>query len=166
MNGMDPINGVENALRDLVEVVMTRKIGPQWISSAGVSVERVEKWKERRAEEPKRRPGGSTEDRLLYYSDFSDVVSIIQKNWSGEFKTCIDERKRFDVYTDRLAAFRNPDAHSRMLRPFEEHLVEGICGELIQEITVYLSSGAGGPEPEYFARIEEVTDTSALVSQE
>lgn len=34
-----------------------------------------------------------------------------------------------------------------------------MSGELRQEITLFLSSGAAGPEPEYFPRIEEVRDS-------
>jgi hypothetical protein len=37
-----------------------------------------------------------------------------------------------------------------------------MAGELRQEVTLYLSSGAGGGEPEYFARIEEVRDNFGL----
>ncbi len=35
----------------------------------------------------------------------------------------------------------------------------GMAGELRQEITMFLSSGGGGREPEHFARIEEVRDS-------
>lgn len=99
------------------------------------------------------------DSRELYYSEFYDLVQIIRKNWDKGFKDCFGDRKRFDVYMDRLSAFRNPDAHSRALLPFEEHLVLGMAGELRQEITIYLSKGAGGLEREHFPRIEEVTDS-------
>ena len=35
----------------------------------------------------------------------------------------------------------------------------GMSGELRQKVTIFLSEGGGGPEPEYFARIEEVVDS-------
>jgi hypothetical protein len=43
--------------------------------------------------------------------------------------------------------------------PFEVALAEGMTGELRQQVTLFRSSGLGGPEPEYFPRIESVTDS-------
>jgi len=157
--GGDEISIVENSLRDLIEVILKKAYGVRWSEHLGVTDERMEQWKARRAEEPKRRPGGAVEGRLLYYADFYDAIQIIRKDWEIGFNQVFGDRKRFDVYTDRLNAFRNPGAHSRPLLPFEEHLVLGMSGELRQEITLFLSSGAGGPEPEYFPRIEEVRDS-------
>jgi hypothetical protein len=158
----EAISSVENSMRDVISRVLEHAYGASWFDHLGVPPERLERWKERREEEPKRRPGGQVDDRLLFYSEFHDLGTIIKKNWEGGFKDCFLNRRRFDVYMDRLEAFRNPDAHSRALLPFEEHLAVGMAGELRQEITVYLSSGAGSPEPEHFARIEEVTDSFGL----
>jgi hypothetical protein len=154
----EAINVLENSLRDLVERLLRRVHGDSWFEHIGVSDERIEAWRDRREEEPKRRPGGEVEQRLLYYAEFYDLNNIIGKNWDAGFKDCFKDKKRFDVYIDRLSAFRNPDAHSRALLPFEEQLVLGMTGELRQELTLFLSTGAGGPEPEHFARIEEVRD--------
>ncbi|MFF5292607.1 Swt1 family HEPN domain-containing protein [Paractinoplanes globisporus] len=153
------INVLENALRDLAEALLRKKHGDKWSEHLGVSEERQAVWQERMEEEPKKRPGGQADNRPLYYSDFYDILQIIRKNWDIGFKDCFKDRKRFDTYVDRLAAFRNPDAHSRSLLPFEEHLVIGMTGELRQEITVFLSEGSGGTEREYFPRIEEVIDS-------
>jgi hypothetical protein len=143
----------------LVELVLRRVHGDSWFEHVAVSEERIEQWRARREEEPKRRPGGEVEKRLLYYAEFYDLINIIGKNWDVGFKDSFKDKRRFEVYVDRISAFRNPDAHSRALLPFEEHLVLGMTGELRQEITLFLSSGAGGPEPEHFARIEEVRDS-------
>lgn len=154
----DALNVFENALRDLVERLLRERDGDEWLANAGVSAERLQIWNDRLKAEPKRRPGGDVDPRSIYYADFFDVVGIVKRNWEL-FKPCFEDRKRFDVYTDRLSAFRDPDAHSRALRPFEEQLVLGMTGELRQDITVFLSSGAGGPEREHFARIEEIRDS-------
>jgi hypothetical protein len=154
----DNLNLLENVLRDLIEKVLRKPHGDTWLAHTGLTQDRLDKWQERRDEEPKRRPGGEVDQRLLYYADFPDVVAIIQKNWAGGFKDCFHDRKRFDVYMDRLSAFRNPHAHSRELLPFEQQLVVGMTGQLRQEITVFLSTGGTGPEPELFPRIEEVRD--------
>ncbi|MBA3520184.1 MAG: hypothetical protein H0T75_21680 [Rhizobiales bacterium] len=158
----DALNVLENSLRDVVELVLRKGVGPEWLASVGLPEERVNSWRQRREEEPRRRPGGEVEQRLLYYADFYGVVDLIQKHWAKGFHECFGNRKRFDVYVDRLGAFRNPDAHSRALLPFEQNLVIGMAGELRQEIGLFLSRGGGADEPEYFARIEEVRDSYGM----
>lgn len=73
-------------------------------------------WEERREEERKRRSGAVIEERILWYSDFTDLWKILKKNW-GLFKPCFGDAKRLEVYLDRLAALRNPGAHSRRCFP-------------------------------------------------
>lgn len=156
------INVLENSLRDLIELLLRKIYGESWFDHLGVTNQRIEIWTARRDKEPKRRPGGQIEQRLLYYADFYDVIEIIKNDWDSGFKDCFGERKLFEVYTDRLSAFRNPDAHSRALLPFEGHLSIGMAGQLRQSIALFLSTGAGGPEPEHFARIEEVRDSYGI----
>lgn len=155
----DEISSVENSIRDVIELLLKQEYGDNWIEMSGVTEARVDQWKLRLAEEPKRRPGGEIDSRLIYYAEYVDLITIIEKQWDKGFKDCFKDKRRFMVYMDRLSAFRNPDAHSRALMPFEEQLVLGMSGELRQEITVFLSQGGGGLEPEYFARIEEVIDS-------
>jgi len=158
----DSLNVLENSLRDLVELVLKKVHGEGWFDHLGVTDQRKQEWQERREAEPKRRPGGEVEQRLLYYAQLYDVVLIIQKNWDSGFGDCFRNRKRFDVYLDRLSAFRDPNAHSRTLLPFEGHLVLGMTGELRQEIAIFLGGGGGGLEPEHFPRIEEVRDSYGM----
>ena len=155
------INFLENVLRDIIESVLSKKHGISWLDKTGLPPEKIESWRGRLAEEPRRRPGGMLEQRLIYYSEFYDLENIINKNWN-DFKPCLGDKKKFEVYMSRLSAFRNPDAHSRALLPFEEHLVLGITGEIRQTVTMFLSQGSGGPEVEYFPRIEEVKDNFGL----
>ncbi|WP_157035260.1 hypothetical protein [Actinocatenispora sera] len=138
--------------------MLSRELGPDWVAKCGVSEEKVSRWEERRDEEPKRRPGGEVDRRLLWYSEFHDLYTLINKSWQLGFKECFQDKKRLEVYLDRIGAFRNPDAHSRDLLPFEESLVVGMSGELRQQITLYLSKGAGGLEREHFPRIEYLRD--------
>jgi hypothetical protein len=125
----------------------------------GVTAGRTAEWERRRDEERKRRTAGAIEDRILYYADFTDLFVIIKKNWDPEFRACFGDQTELRVYLEKLAAFRNPDAHSRPLLPVEQQLIAGMTGELRQKITLFLSKGGGGPEPEHFARIEEVSDS-------
>lgn len=153
------INALENALRDLIERVLKHRHGPQWIEHLGVTAERRAGWEARREVERKTRTAASIDERLLYYADFTDLLTIIKANWDPDFRACFGKRAELETYLTKLAYLRNPDAHSRSLLHVEEQLVEGITGELRQKITIFLSDGHGGPEPEHFARIEQIVDS-------
>lgn len=154
----DPFEKVENSLRDLIADVLHDTYGDEWEEHLGVSDERLDRWRERREVQRKQAVGGVVEERLLYYADFHDIWTILKKKWEL-FSDCFRSKKRIEVYLDRLGELRNPDAHNRTAMPFEEHLAEGMSGELRQAITVFRNSGGGGPEPEHFCRIEEVRDS-------
>jgi hypothetical protein len=151
----DAINAVEVVLRDLVEQVLTEKHGEEWIERCGTP-EKIEKWRERKLEEAKKRDGTTPEPRLLYYSDFTDLAPMIKKHWEL-FKPCLGDRKTFDVYMDRLEEFRNAPMHSRNLVPFERALAEGIAGEIRNKVTIYRSGL--DPADRHFPRIEYVRDS-------
>ena len=150
---------VESSLRDVIERVLEAKHGADWLEHAGIPDGRLEKWKTRREEEQKRRPGGQTEGRLIHFTNLEDLIDIVRKNWDKGFSECFGKLRRFEEYAGRLADLRNPDAHSRPLLPFEEHLVLGLSGEIRQRITIFLSEGK---DPEFFARIEEIRDNYGL----
>lgn len=76
----DAINAVEVVLRDLIEQVLSEEFGEAWIEQCGTP-EKIEKWRERKLEEAKRRDGTTTEERVLSYSDFTDLARAIKKHW-------------------------------------------------------------------------------------
>ena len=154
----DPLKLTENVLRELIQDLMSERHGPDWINQLGVTPERVEEWKRRRDEERKRRTGTVVDERLLWYSDWTDLQTVFDKHWQL-FEPCFGKKRRFDTYLDRLAALRNPEAHARPLRPFEQALVDGMTGEIRQQVTLFRSAGGGGPEPEHFPRIESLIDS-------
>jgi Swt1-like HEPN len=154
----DPLKLTENVLRELIQDLMSERHGPDWISQLKVTPERVAKWDERRDEERKRRAGTVADERLLWYSDWTDLRTIFEKHWEL-FEPCFGNKKRFDTYLDRLGGLRNPQAHARPLRPFERALIDGMTGEIRQQVTLFRSAGGGGPEPEHFPRIESLIDS-------
>lgn len=156
------LNTLENALRDLVYRTANSADEDALLVAAEVPDERIQEFRARREREPRHRPGGEVEQRLLYYSDFKDLIELIQRNWKSIFVKVFTDKSTFDVFAGRLLSLRNPDAHSRALLPFEEHLVIGMSGQLRQQIALFLSAGGGGPEPEHFARIEDVKDQFGL----
>jgi Swt1-like HEPN len=154
----DPLRLTENVLRGLIQDVLRETYGTEWSSHLGVTAERLARWEERRDAERKRRSGAVIEERILWYSDFTDLLTMIKKNWVL-FKDCFGDLTKMEVYLKRLAEIRDPGAHSRALLPFENTLAAGLTGELRQQVTLYRAGGGGGPEPEHFARIEEVRDS-------
>lgn len=154
----DEISKLENVLRSIVEDVMEVSYEESWVEHLGVSDERIEKWRVRQTEAGKHSTGAVVEKRLLYYSDFPDLLTIIRKNWD-RFKPCFGDKKEIEVYLNRLNELRNPTAHSRPVLEHEESLARGICRELRQKVTIFRNTGAGGDEPEHFSRIEGVTDS-------
>jgi hypothetical protein len=155
----DSINALENILRDLIERVLRQRYGEEWSDHLGIPAIRRAEWERRREVERKKRTAGVIDERLLYYADFPDLFTMIKQNWEPEFRACFGDQTELRVYLEKLAGLRNPDAHSRSFLKVEERLIEGMTGELRQKITIFLSKGGGGPEPERFARIEEVVDS-------
>lgn len=151
----DAINAVEIVLRDLIEQVLTEKHGEVWIEQCGTP-EKIEKWRWRKVEEAKKRDGTTTGQRLLYYSDFTDLGRLIKQHWEL-FEPCLGDRERFDVYMNRLEEFRNAPMRSRTLVPFERALAEGMAGEIRNKVTIYRS--ALDPADRHFPRIEYVRDS-------
>jgi hypothetical protein len=156
MEPFEAINVVEKVLRDLIEVVLRKHHGDDWLHHTGLTEERLKEWEVRRAEEAARRPGGTVDDRLISYSHLFELKTIIDKRWEV-FHECLGNKRTLDVYMKRLEDFRNAPMHSRELLPFERSLVDGIAGEIRNKVTIYRSKLEG--EREYFPRIERVVDS-------
>src|SRR4051812_335402 len=98
MGPADEITAVETVLRDLIETVLAAEFGAGWLDHTATP-QRIERWQERRAAEAKKRDGVVTEERLLHYSDFSDLSTIIRTHWRL-FEGCFGDRKTFDTYME------------------------------------------------------------------
>lgn len=152
----DVITAAENVLRELVETVLG-PIGEDWAAKSGVTPERIDRWRERRDEERKRRTGGKVDEGLLSYSDLTDLQTTVVKNWD-QFKPILDDKKAFDVDMDRLITYRTAEMHGRPLLPYEASLAEGIAGNLRNRVTLYRNEKAPGGK-EHFPRFEWVRDS-------
>lgn len=152
----DAITTAENTLRELISSTLAAADGPDWIDSCGLSGDRLKRINDRLAEERRRRQGTVIDDRWLYYSDLTDLKTIIDKRWEA-FKPCLADKQTTDVYLDRLVDLRTAQMHGRDLLPFERHLADGISGEFRNRVTLY-RSGVGASR-EFFPRIEYVRDS-------
>jgi hypothetical protein len=159
----DALTAVENVLRDLVEETLHAQFGDEWLAESGLSSDRTAALAQRREEERQRREGAhKVEERLIYYSDLSDLDRILKKNWQL-FAPCLGDHKTMEIYMNRLIDFRHPDRHGRDLLPFEQQLLFGITGEIRNKITIF--SSEKDPSQNYFPRIEYVRDSFGNVAK-
>jgi Swt1-like HEPN len=159
----DSLRATENVLRDFIALRLSQMLGPQWEDRLDVTAERIQKWRERRKEEAARLSTGNLETRLLYFADFTDLKTVITKNWEL-FKDVFGEKRQFEVLLSMLEDFRNPEAHRRGLLPFQEQLVAGICGEIRTQIARYRSHLETSDD--CFPRIESAFDNYGRVFPE
>ena len=156
MDVHEALKEVENSLRDFIARVLTKKHGADWIGQCGVSEERIGRWKERRIAEAKRQQSGAVETRLLYYSDFYDLRTILHKHWSGEFSEALGKWKTIEVFLNELEKLRDPHAHQRELLPHQKHLILGLSGEIRNRLVKYRSKMETGED--YYPRLESIRD--------
>ena len=151
------LKDAENALRDFLELALSRQYGSTWMEKCGVSAERIQQWKDRQQEESKSLSSGSLDERLIYYADFYDIETILKKNWSGEVKSALGDQKTILVFLGVLGKLRNPDAHRRELLPHQKSLVIGIAGEIRTRLVRYRSQQDSSSD-KYYPCIESVRD--------
>jgi hypothetical protein len=149
------ITAGENALRELIMTILGGD--PDWITHSGLTAERLASADGRRVEARKKKADtGVVDDRLLYYTELYDLETIITKQWE-RFAACLGDKATFTSDMKRLSVFRNDQMHGRELLPHEEAMARGICGEFRNRLTILRSQR--GPDREYYARIEQVSDS-------
>jgi hypothetical protein len=156
MDESEALKEVENSLRDFISNFLEERIGKDWIGCCGVTLDRISKWKEKQEIEEKTLKYSSIEKRLLYYSDFYDLITIIDKNWDKGFNDIFGNKATTMVFLNLLEDFRNPEAHRREFLPHQKHLILGVSGEIRNRLILYRSKKETGKD--YFPRLESVRD--------
>lgn len=151
----------ETDLRWLVRSVMRSVHGADWLNKSGLSEGRVELASAAMGSTAKPSVLPSEAD-TLDYTQLWDLETVILKNWN-HFDVVLGPKAEFKVFLKRLIEYRNPDAHSRQLLPFQAALVIGIAGEIRNRVTVYRSTMA--PDGNYYPKIEKITDSFGRVWQ-
>jgi Swt1-like HEPN len=149
------LKDTENSLRDFIALILSEKLGSDWVDKCGVSPERICKWKERKETESKRQEAGAVDERLIYYADFYDLKTIFKKHWQY-FAPVFDDLKTMEVWLSEFEKLRDPDAHRRELLPHQKNLLLGISGELRTKIARYRSKQ--DTSESYYPRIEFASD--------
>ncbi|PLX05309.1 MAG: hypothetical protein C0594_07865 [Marinilabiliales bacterium] len=142
----------ENTLRRII----FHLLGSSDETDYKVSPDRIEKWKEKRETETKKQKGILAENRLLYFSDFYDLNTIINKNWEL-FKPLLHDKKRFEIFFSEVEKIRNTIAHGRSILHSQECLLTGILHDLKNMITIYHNKNE--MKEDYFVQIVRVTDS-------
>ena len=65
MDVTQALKDAENALRDFISFVLSKALGKDWIGKCGVSLDRLDKWNERKAAEIARQESGAMDERIL-----------------------------------------------------------------------------------------------------
>ena len=155
MDASQALKSTENSLRDVFSYILHKKFGTDWLTKVGVAPERIALWESRKVEEQRRI--GRSDPRLIYYSDFYDLRTILRKNWNdGLTEVFGSELKETEILLKLLEEFRNPDAHRRELLPYEIQLVLGITGKIRSQISLFYNNMQHSDS--YFCRIDAIQD--------
>jgi len=145
----EQISLLERLLRDLVDGEL-----PDWPSLLSEEARTLLEGK--RDEEGKKRRGIQHSERLIDYTEVTQIQNLITGNYSA-FEPALGSKEYVKFYFKRINAFRNPTMHSRPVLAFERQLIEGIVGEFRQQIALYRSEK--DPSMNHYPHIEVVTDS-------
>lgn len=145
----DLITRYETVLRELIRTVL----GEGWHEGSGIDLDKL---REKQTYERGRRKGVVVPDDLLAFTEHLELVKIINKKWE-KFARILGDKKRWTVYSDRIAAIRNAPMHGRQLLHFERQLLAGMTGEVSNIVAQFRSSQ--GPDANWYPVIESVTDS-------
>ena len=143
------INEYENLLRDII----IYHLGSDALNYK-ITPERIQIWKAKKDIDDKRKIG-LVEDRIIYYSDFYDLKTIILKNWEV-FLPLFGNKKRFEIFFEEVERYRNSIAHGRSLLKSQLLLLEGILYDQKNLRAMYHNKNE--MKNDYFIRLNKVSD--------
>lgn len=154
INESESIRTLEESLRTVISFALEIKYGNNWLDKLKIDKKKIEDWKSKREEERKRFRNNILENRLLYYSDFYDLKTIILKHWDDCFSEVFKEKKEFEVLFDIVGGFRTNIAHHRLLYNHQKVLLKGIEERILFQIADYRADRDN--EDSYFPKITNV----------
>lgn len=147
------INEYENTLRRLIINILGGE--DKDVEKYKVTENRINQWIEKRNIEQKKNNGILFENRILFYSDFYDLQTIIDKNWES-FLPVLNDKKRWLVFFQEVEKYRNTIAHGRQLIKSQENLLSGIVMDLKNTITIFHNKN--NMKEDFFIEIIRITD--------
>lgn len=145
---------LENSLRDIIIFSLNIKYGNNWIDHLKITEERKNIWKEKMEAETKRLNGILIDNRLIYYSDFYDIETIIKNHWEDVFKEVFFDKKQIEVLLDIISTYRITIAHNRELLEHQKNLLVGASGMIRHMITEFKADRDN--EKSYYPRFQNV----------
>lgn len=145
-------NEYENTLR----IIISNILGFDDDTDFGIPEDRKKSWLEKREVERKKYRGIIGENRLIFYSEFYDLKTIIFKHWE-KFKPILKDKKRFEVFFEEVQKFRNTTAHGRTLYLYQENLLKGIIYDLKLQLVLYHDKNMNVDD--YFLKILKASDS-------
>lgn len=99
----------------MISFVMAREHGREWVHKCGIPEAKILRWQRTQARDADRRPGGTPDDRVIYYSLLGDLKEIIlaDGNWDL-FAAALGEKERAQPLLELLSRYRNPSAAPRV----------------------------------------------------
>jgi hypothetical protein len=113
---------LENSIRSVINRVLTAKHGTDWWATQAPSAVRklVQGRKDKEDKVPWHGKRGAHE---IYYSDFSDLRNIIEKNWV-DFDPIIHKQQWINQWLEELEPARNTLAHNNPVSENEQKRIE------------------------------------------
>lgn len=113
---------LENSIRSVINRVLTAKHGKDWWDTQAPSGVRklVQGRKDKEDNVPWHGKRGAHE---IYYSDFSDLRNVIEKNWS-DFDPIIHKQQWINQWLEELEPARNTLAHNNPVSDNEQKRIE------------------------------------------
>jgi hypothetical protein len=113
---------LENSIRSVINRVLTAKHGKDWWDTQAPSAVRklVQGRKDKEDKIPWHGKRGAHE---IYYSDFSDLQNIIEKNWV-DFDPIIHKQQWIKQWLEELEPARNTLAHNNPVSDNEQKRIE------------------------------------------
>lgn len=137
----DSIERIERMLRNVVDVVMSKEYGQDWLVSQSNDLELdLETIRGRISQEKSRLSPFSIPEPYISYLEFLELIKIIFKK-KTLFESIFDNIGRIEVYLKRVNDLRNTKKHHRELQYYHLSLLEGIAGE-IEEIINFWQIGS------------------------
>lgn len=123
---------LENSIRSVINRVLAAKHGKDWWLTQAPSG--VRKLVQGRKDKEDRVPWhGKRSAHEIYYSDFSDLRNIIEKNWA-DFDPIIHKQQWINQWLEELEPARNTLAHNNPVSENEQKRIEVFFNDWVQLI--------------------------------
>ena len=152
MDASTYLKKTENAVRGVISIIMFNRHGDNWIDHIGFDDEKITKWRGRMATEENRL--GNADTRLIFYSDFYDLKTVILKNWNSGFSEVFGKKKKFEQFWETIEGFRDSDAHRRALLPYQMDLLKGVDGWIRTKIHLFYMKEEDASS--YYAKLDSI----------